>query len=139
MGILFDELHEDSGISLAETFAQNEYDSYIKIDFSVAPKEVMGLFEDISNLDYLFMRLQFIYQVELKPRKSVIIFDEVQKQPLARQAIKHLVKDRRYDYIETGSLISIKKNVKGIVIPRVSERIKAEKPAEEWSGFFTSA
>lgn len=109
--------------TLAETFAQNEYESYIKIDFSIAPKEVMGLFEDISNLDYLFMRLQFIYQVELKPRKSVIIFDEVQKQPLARQAIKHLVKDRRYDYIETGSLISIKKNVKNIVIPSEETRV----------------
>ena len=109
--------------TLAEIFAQNEYESYIKIDFSVAPKEVMGLFEDISNLDYLFMRLQFIYQVELKPRKSVIIFDEVQKQPLARQAIKHLVKDRRYDYIETGSLISIKKNVKDIVIPSEETRV----------------
>lgn len=109
--------------TLAETFAQNEYESYIKIDFSVAPKEVLGLFEDISNLDYLFMRLQFIYQVELKPRKSVIIFDEVQKQPLARQAIKHLVKDGRYDYIETGSLISIKKNVKNIVIPSEETRV----------------
>lgn len=109
--------------TLAETFAQNEYESYVKIDFSVAPKEVMGLFEDISNLDYLFMKLQFIYQVELKPRKSVIIFDEVQKQPLARQAIKHLVKDRRYDYIETGSLISIKKNVKNIVIPSEETRV----------------
>lgn len=109
--------------TLAETFAQNEYETYIKIDFSVAPKEVKGLFEDISNLDYLFMRLQFIYQVELKHRKSVIIFDEVQKQPLARQAIKHLVKDRRYDYIETGSLISIKKNVKDIVIPSEETRV----------------
>ena len=109
--------------TLAETFAQNEYESYIKIDFSIAPKEVFQLFEDISNLDYMFMRLQFIYQVELKPRKSVIIFDEVQKQPLARQAIKHLVKDRRYDYIETGSLISIKKNVKDIVIPSEEYRV----------------
>ena len=109
--------------TLAETFAQNEYESYLKIDFSVAPKEVMELFEDLSNLDYLFMKLQFIYQVELKPRKSVIIFDEVQMQPLARQAIKHLVKDRRYDYIETGSLISIKKNVKDIVIPSEETRV----------------
>lgn len=110
--------------TLAETFAQNEYESYIKIDFSVAPKEVIELFEDISNLDFLFMRLQFVYQVELKSRKSVIIFDEVQKQPLARQAIKHLVKDRRYDYIETGSLISIKKNVKDIVIPSEETRVR---------------
>ena len=109
--------------TLAESFAQNEYETYIKIDFSIAPKEVNLLFEDISNLDYLFMRLQFIYKVELKPRKSVIIFDEVQKQPLARQAIKHLVKDRRFDYIETGSLISIKKNVKDILIPSEETRL----------------
>ena len=109
--------------TLAETFARNEYDSYIKIDFSIAPKEVLSLFEDISDLNYVFMRLQFIYHVELFPRKSVIIFDEVQKQPLARQAIKHLVKDRRYDYIETGSLISIKKNVKDIVIPSEETRV----------------
>jgi len=109
--------------TLAESFAQNEYETYIKIDFSIAPKEVIQLFVDISNLDFVFMRLQFIYHVELKPRKSVIIFDEVQKQPLARQAIKHLVKDRRYDYIETGSLISIKKNVKDIVIPSEETRV----------------
>lgn len=109
--------------TLAETFAQHEYETYIKIDFSIAPKEVIELFNDISNLDYVFMRLQFIYQVELKTRKSAIIFDEVQKQPLARQAIKHLVKDRRYDYIETGSLISIKKNVKDIVIPSEETRV----------------
>lgn len=109
--------------TLAETFAQNEYESFIKIDFSIAPKEVKELFEDISNLDYLFMKLQFIYKVELKPRRSVIIFDEVQSQPLARQAIKHLVKDRRYDYIETGSLVSIRKNVKDIVIPSEETRV----------------
>ena len=109
--------------TLAESFAQKEYESYLKIDFSVAPREVVSLFEDISDLDYLFMRLQFIYKVNLMIRKSVIIFDEVQKQPLARQAIKHLVKDRRYDYIETGSLISIKKNVKNILIPSEETRV----------------
>lgn len=103
--------------TLAETFAQNEYSSYIKVDFATAPKQVHQLFEDLSDIDNLLMQLQFFYHVVLKKRESVIIFDEVQKQPLARQAIKYLVADGRYDYIETGSLISIKKNVKDIVIP----------------------
>lgn len=115
--IMIEGPHRVGKSTLAETFAKNEYESYLLIDFSIAPEEVHELFEDISNLDYLFMRLQFIYHVELRPRKSLIIFDEVQKQPLARQAIKHLVKDGRYDYIETGSLVSIQKNVDGIVIP----------------------
>ena len=103
--------------TLVEEFARREYASYILIDFSKASKEVMGLFEDISDLDYLFLRLQLLFNVKLHKRKSVIIFDEVQKQPLARQAVKHLVADGRYDYIETGSLISIRKNVKDIIIP----------------------
>lgn len=103
--------------TLAETFAKNEYESYILIDFSTASTHVKQLFEDISDLDFLFLRLQMIYHVTLIPRKSVIVFDEVQQQPLARQAIKHLVKDGRYDYIETGSLISIRQNIKDIVIP----------------------
>lgn len=108
---------------LAEEFAKNEYESYILIDFSVAPKEVHDLFKDISNLDHIFFRLQFIYNVQLKPRKSVIIFDEVQKQPLARQAIKHLVKDHRYDYIETGSLISVRKFSKEILVPSEETKV----------------
>ncbi len=74
------------------------------------------LFNDVSDLNRIFMRLQLEYGVELKERKSVIIFDEVQLAPKARQAIKYLVKDGRYDYIETGSLISIRKNVKDILI-----------------------
>ncbi|MDQ9827979.1 AAA family ATPase, partial [Acinetobacter baumannii] len=77
----------------------------------MASKAVTDLFEDLMNLDFIFLRLQSIYQVVLEKRKSVIIFDEVQLCPKARQAIKHLVADGRYDYIETGSLISIKKNV----------------------------
>lgn len=108
---------------IAEQFAKNEYESFILIDFSVAPKEVHDLFKDISDLDYIFFRLQFIYQVQLKERKSVIIFDEVQKQPLARQAIKHLVKDGRYDYIETGSLISVKKVSTEILIPSEETKV----------------
>ena len=79
---------------------------------------------DLSDLNYLFLRLQMIYHVNLVERQSVIIFDEVQMQPLARQAIKHLVKDHRYDYIETGSLLSIKKNIKDIVIPSEETRLQ---------------
>lgn len=109
--------------TVAEEFARNEYESYILIDFSIASKETTGLFEDISNLDYVFLQLQLQYRVDLIERKSLIILDEVQKCPLARQAIKHLVKDRRYDYIETGSLISIRKNVKDIVIPSEEHKI----------------
>jgi len=109
--------------TLVEEFAKREYESYILIDFSVASQEVNDLFHDLSDLNFLFLRLQMIYQVNLTVRKSVIIFDEVQMQPLARQAIKHLVKDGRYDYIETGSLLSIKKNIKNIVIPSEETRL----------------
>lgn len=110
--------------TIAEEFAKKEYSSYILIDFSIAPKEIHELFQDLSDLNYLFLRLQLIYHVNLEKRNSVIIFDEVQKEPYARQAIKHLVKDGRYDYIETGSLLSIKKNVKDIIIPSEETRIE---------------
>lgn len=110
--------------TLVEEFAKNEYESYILIDFSIASKEVHELFNDLSDLNYIFLRLQMLYHVNLTERKSVIIFDEVQMQPSARQAIKHLVKDHRYDYIETGSLLSIKKNVKDIVIPSEETRLQ---------------
>ena len=109
--------------TVAEEFGKNEYDSYILIDFSIASKATIELFEDISDLDYLFLQLQLQFRVDLVERRSLIIFDEVQLCPLARQAIKHLVKDHRYDYIETGSLISIKKNVGNIVIPSEERRI----------------
>ena len=109
--------------TLVETFASNEYESHRLIDFNKASKEVKLLFEDLMNLDFLFMQLQAHYNVILKNRKSVIIFDEVQQCPQARQAIKYLVADGRYDYIETGSLISIKKNTKNITIPSEEERI----------------
>jgi predicted AAA+ superfamily ATPase len=111
--------------TLVKHFAEQEYESYILIDFANLLPEVKELIEtSLANLNYLFMRLQLIYNVTLKERKSVIIFDEVQLQPLARQAIKYLVKDGRYDYIETGSLISIKKNVQNIVIPSEEDRIQ---------------
>lgn len=109
--------------TIAEEFAQNEYQSYIAIDFSIASDAVKELFSHISDLDYFFLRLQSLFNVSLHERNSVIIFDEVQLFPPARQAIKHLVKDHRYDYIETGSLLSIKKNIKGIVIPSEETRI----------------
>jgi len=111
--------------TLVEQFAQREYESYILIDFANVNPEVNSLIENhISNLNYFFMRLQFIFGVNLVERKSVIIFDEVQRQPIARQAIKYLVKDGRYDYIETGSLIGIRQNVQNIVIPSEEERIQ---------------
>lgn len=109
--------------TIAEEFARNEYESYILIDFSNVSKEIIDIFEDISRLDRFFLRLQMETGIELIERKSVIIFDEIQLFPKARQAIKHLVKDGRYDYIETGSLISIKKNVKNILIPSEEHRI----------------
>ena len=109
--------------TLVEQFAKNEYESYILIDFNEASDEVKSLFNNLMNKDFIFLQLQALYNVVLKERKSVIIFDEVQKCPLARQAIKYLVKDGRYDYIETGSLISIKKNTKNITIPSEEERV----------------
>lgn len=110
--------------TIVEEFAKNEYDSYILIDFSSVSEEVTSLFNDLMNLDYIFLRLQAIYNVVLIERRSIIVFDEVQKCPMARQAIKHLVKDHRYDYIETGSLISIRKNTQNIIIPSEETRIE---------------
>ena len=110
--------------TLAEEFARREYESYILIDFTETAQEVRDLFEDISDLDSLLFQLQYHYNTRLKERKSVIIFDEVQECPLARQAIKKLVKDHRYDYIETGSLISIKKKTKNIRIPSEETRVE---------------
>ena len=94
--------------TVVEEFAKNEYESYLLIDFSIASKVVKDSFQDISNLDMLFTSLQLNCGVSLIPGKSLIIFDEIQKWPLARQAIKHLVKDGRFHYIETGSLLGIK-------------------------------
>lgn len=104
-------------------FAKNEYESYILIDFSLASEEVKKLFDDIYDLNYIFLQLQLVYKVSLTERKSCIIFDEIQLCPKARQAIKVLVNDGRYDYIETGSLISIHKNVKDILIPSEERKI----------------
>ena len=103
--------------TIAEEFARNNFRSYIKVDFASVEQEVLDAFDDIASLDLFFLRLQTATGVKLYTGESVIIFDEIQKAPRVRQAIKYLVADGRYSYIETGSLISIKKNVKDIVIP----------------------
>ncbi|HJA12535.1 MAG TPA: DUF4143 domain-containing protein [Candidatus Mediterraneibacter merdipullorum] len=110
--------------TVVEEFGRREYASYIMIDFSIAPSAVKELFEDLSDLNYFFLQLQLQYKTDLTERDSLIVFDEVQLFPLARQAIKALVKDGRYDYIETGSLISIRKNVKDILIPSEERKIR---------------
>lgn len=110
---------------IAEEFARNEYESYIKIDFNNVEAQVVELFERyLTNLDTFFMYLSLYFNVPLLPRRSLIIFDEVQQYPRARAAIKYLVADGRFDYIETGSLVSINKNVKDIVIPSEEEHLK---------------
>ena len=103
--------------TLVEDFAKREYKSYIILDFNHIKKGLNSLFDDIGDLDFFFMRLQQETHTLLHERESVIVFDEIQQQPLARQAIKYLVKDGRYDYIETGSLLRLKRNVKDISIP----------------------
>lgn len=110
--------------TLIQEFAKNEYSSHIIIDFYMAGNDVKRLFDDLNNLDDLFRGLQLYYNKDLRIRDSLIVFDEVQLFPRAREAIKALVKDGRYDYIETGSLVSIKKNVKGIMIPSEEEKMK---------------
>ena len=110
--------------TIAEYFAQNEYKSYILIDFSQSADNITKCFDDIGNLDMFFLRLQAETGITLYKGESLVIFDEVQLFPKARQAIKHLVKDGRYHYLETGSLISIRKNVKDILIP--SEEMKIQ-------------
>ena len=104
--------------TIVEEFARNEYKSYIPIDFAEACDVVKEAFEhNLNDLDTFFMLISCEYKVKLHERQSLIIFDEVQKYPRAREAVKYLVKDGRYDYIETGSLISIHENVADIVIP----------------------
>ncbi len=106
-------------------FAKNEYDSFLLIDFARTADEIKQFFVRFNNdLNTLFMMLQNVYGVELKERKSLIIFDEVQRFPTAREMIKYLVADGRYDYIETGSLISIRENIKDIVIPSEERALK---------------
>ena len=109
--------------TIAEEFAKKEFKSYILIDFAHTSKEIIELFDDTYNLDFFFLQLQQLTGVRLYEKESVIIFDEVQLLPKARQAIKYLVADGRYKYIETGSLLSIKKNTKDILIPSEEHKI----------------
>ena len=110
---------------IAKEFAQNEYESHIIIDFGNAPKDVLDLFEsDSADLDLFFAKLSLFYGTPLTNRKSLIVFDEVQQFPRARQLIKYLVADGRYDYLETGSLIRLKKNVQNIIIPSEEDHIE---------------
>ena len=110
--------------TIAEEFAKENYRSYIKIDFANITNDLSEVFKDIANLERFFLRLQTVTGITLYKRESAIIFDEIQLNPPVRQAIKYLVHDGRYDYIETGSLISIKKNVKNIVIPSEEHKIQ---------------
>ena len=110
---------------IAEEFAKNEYDAYLLIDFSKVKAKVKRYFDEyLDDLDTFFMYLFAEFHVNLPRNRSLVIFDEVQKFPRAREAIKHLVKDGRYHYLETGSLISINKNVKDILIPSEERRVK---------------
>lgn len=110
--------------TVAKEFAKNEYKSYILIDFNKAGKNVKEAFDSLENLDVFFQTLTLEYNTRLYPRESLIIFDEIQKFPKAREAIKYLVADGRYDYIETGSLISIKENVQNITIPSEERKLQ---------------
>ena len=123
--------------TIAEHFAQNEYKSYILIDFSKTTDTIRDCFDDIGNLNLFFLRLQAETGVTLYEHESLLIFDEVQLFPKARQAIKHLVADGRYSYLETGSLISIKKNVKDILIP--SEEMKIQVYPMDYEEFCMAA
>lgn len=110
---------------IAEKFAKAEYKSYILIDFGKAPKDILDLFiNDSSDLDLFFAKLAAFYSTSLYKRESLIIFDEVQQYPRARQLIKYLVADGRFDYLETGSLIRLKKNVQDIIIPSEEDHIE---------------
>lgn len=110
---------------IAEEFAKNEYKSYIMVDFGNAPQDILDLFlHDSANLDLFFAKLAAFYSTTLYKRESLIIFDEVQQFPRARQLIKYLVADGRFDFLETGSLIRLKKNVQDIIIPSEEEHIE---------------
>lgn len=110
---------------IAEEFAKNEYKSYILVDFGNVPNDVLHLFaQESSDLDLFFAKLSAFYGIKLFKRDSLIVFDEVQQFPRARQLIKYLVADGRYDYLETGSLIRLKKNVQDIIIPSEEEHIE---------------
>ena len=110
--------------TVAEEFGKKEYKSYILIDFNKTPKKVRDLFDDFTNPDVFFQSLSLEYNTRLYRRESLFIFDEIQKFPKAREMIKYLVADGRYDYLETGSLISIKENVEGITLPSEERKLR---------------
>lgn len=110
--------------TIVKEFASKEYKSYILIDFSIAKKEVRNFFDELDDLNMFFLKLSTYCKTNLYIKNSLIIFDEVQFFPKARQALKYLVQDGRYSYIETGSLISINENVKNILIPSEEKRIE---------------
>lgn len=113
--------------TLARTFGETEYKSCLVIDFFQAPAEVKQYFEDYrTDFDSLFLYLSVFYNVKLYEHETLIVFDEVQMYPQARGLIKYLVADGRYDYIETGSLLSIKQNIKDIIIPSEEESLELE-------------
>ncbi len=113
--------------TVVEDFAKNEYESYILIDFNIAPKEITDLFSNYrDDLDIIFETLEVYYKKKLNKRRSAVVFDEVQRCPAARSLIKYLVADGRFDYIETGSLISLRKNIQDIVIPSEEERLQMQ-------------
>ena len=110
--------------TIAKEFGKKEYKSYILIDFNKASKKIIEMFDDINQLDIFFQTIMLEYNTRLYERESLIIFDEIQKFPKARETVKYLVEDGRYDYIETGSLISIRENVESITIPSEERKIK---------------
>lgn len=114
--------------TIVEDFARREYKNYLLVDFTTASIETKNLFQDMSDLDAFFTKLQYIYKTKLTPHQSVIIFDEIQLCPLARQAIKVLVRDRRFHYIETGSLLGIRmkqgKSSEKLLIPSEERHLK---------------
>lgn len=123
--VLIDGARRIGKSTICEEFGRNEYKSYILIDFAKCPNEGKDYFQKhMNNLDTFFMLISTYYGVKLYERESLLIFDEVQMYPKARECIKYLVADGRYDYIETGSLISIKENVKDIVIPSEERHLK---------------
>lgn len=109
--------------TIAIEFAKNEYKDFLAIDFSTASRNIRELFDDISDLDSFFLKLEVLTGKSLPRRNSVIIFDEVQLCPQARQAIKSLVADGRYDYIETGSLLTLQKHIKDILVPSEEDHL----------------
>lgn len=110
--------------TIAEEFGKNEYKTFVNIDFNKASRKIVESFDNMTDLDIFFQTLSLEYNVHLYPRESLIIFDEIQKFPQAREAIKYLVADGRYDFLETGSLISIKENVEHITLPSEERKMK---------------